>query len=262
MLSDTYKNRVAQGVIAFLAILSVYFVIKLINEIRAGEYIGTKETPNTIQVTGDSEVFAAPDIATISFTARGEGSTTKIAQGKEAEIVNKAIDFLKGKGIAEKDIKTSNYNAQPKYDYGTVVCSKNYCPSPQPRIVGYETTQTVDVKVRDIDAVGDLLTGIGSTGVSDLSGPNFSIENEDKLKDQARSEAIAEARDRAEKLAHDLGVDIVRVTNFQESGGGFPMYYAKDALQSAGAVAPQANPAIPAGENKITSNVTITYEIR
>ncbi len=262
MISDIYKNRVAQGVIAFLAILSVYFVVKLINEIRAGEYIGTKETPNTIQVTGDSEVFASPDIATITFTARGEGSTTKIAQSKEAEIVNKAIEYLKGKGIAEKDIKTSNYNAQPKYDYGTVICSRNYCPSPQPKIIGYEATQTVDVKIRDIDTVGDLLTGIGTTGVTNISGPNFSIENEDKLKDQARSEAIQEARDRAEKLARDLGVDIVRVTNFQESGGGFPMYYAKDSLMATGAATPEASPDIPAGENKITSNVTITYEIR
>lgn len=264
MLNDIQKHRITTGVVAFLAIISIYFVVKLVNEIRAGEYIGTKDTPSTISVTGDADVFAAPDIATISFTARGVGSTTKIAQTKESELVNKAIAYLKGKGIDAKDIKTSNYYAQPKYDYSSGPCVNGYCPTNQPKIVGYEANQTVDVKVRDVDTVGDLLTGLGEQGITEVSGPNFSIENEDGLKDQARAEAIKEARAKAEVLARDLGVHIVRVVNFQESNGGYyPMtaMYSKDAMnQSAGAPAPSAE--IPAGQNKITSNVTISYEIR
>ncbi|MBP7831871.1 MAG: SIMPL domain-containing protein [Candidatus Pacebacteria bacterium] len=260
MINDIQKKRLVGGIIAFLAIVSLYFVVKLINEIRAGEYIGTKDTPSTITVAGDGEVYATADIATISFTARGQGSTVKAAQEKESAIVNKAIDFLKEKGIAEKDIKTSNYNLQPQYDYGN--CANGYCPTRTPKIVGYDASQTVDIKIRDINTVGDVLTGLGAAGVTELSGPNFSIDDEDKLKEDAREMAIKEAREKAEKLARDLGVDIVRVTSFQESTGGYyPMAYdSKAELQSAGA--PTANPVVPAGENKIAVSVTITYEIR
>jgi uncharacterized protein YggE len=259
LLNEIQKKRLVGGVIAFLAVVSVYFVVKLINEIRAGEYIGTKDTPSTITISGDSEVFAAPDIAMLSFTARGEGSTTKIAQDKETVVINKAVKYLKDKGIADKDIKTSNYYLQPNYEYPK--CTTSFCAS-TPRISGYSASQTVEVKIRDLDMVGDLLTGLGDQGVTEISGPNFTIEDEDKLKDEAREAAIDEAREKAEKLARDLGVDIVRVTSFQESGNGYyPMPYAKDMLQSE-ASSTVSNPVIPTGENKISVTVTITYEIR
>lgn len=263
MFNDIQKNRIATGLIAFLSVVSIYFVVKLVNEVRAGQYIGTKDTPSTITVSGDGEVFAVPDIAMISFTARGEGSTTKIAQTKQAEVVNKALAYLKDQGIAEKDIKTSNYWSQPKYDYSSAICTSSYCPRSQPKIIGYEASQTVEVKVRDIDTVGDLLTGLGTNGVTEISGPNFSIENEDGLKDEARAMAIDKARAKAEKLAKDLGVDLVRVINFQESGNGYyPMMYDKAMNTSAMAGAPESAPSIPTGENKINVNVTISYEIR
>ncbi len=261
MITDIQKKRIVGGVLAFLAVISLYFIVKLINEIRTGQYIGTKDTPSTITVNGDGEVYATADIATLTFTARGQGATVKIAQEKETAIINKAVEYLKEKGIAEKDIKTSNYNLQPQYDYGN--CSSGYCPTRTPKISGYDASQTVDIKIRDIDTVGDFLTGLGAAGVTELSGPNFTIDNQDALKDDAREMAIKEAEAKAKKLAHDLGVDIVRVTSFQESTGGYyPMmsYDAKAELQSAGA--PATNPVVPAGENKILVNVTVTYEIR
>ncbi len=261
MINDIQKKRIASGLFMLLSILSVYFIIKVVNEIRAGQYIGTKDTPSTITVTGDGDVYATADIATLSFTARGTGATVKAAQEKESTVVNAAIDYLKGKGIDAKDIKTSAYNLQPQYDYGT--CANGYCPMRMSKIIGYDASQSVDVKIRNIDTVGDILTGLGSAGITEISGPNLTIEDEDKLKDNAREIAIKEARQKADKLARDLGVDIVRVTSFQESSGGYyPMAYAKDAsLQSAGS-APSATPAVPAGENKITVSVTVTYEIR
>ncbi len=261
MITDIQKKRLVGGVILFLVLVSAFLAVKIVNEIRAGKYIGTTDTPSTITVSGDSDVFAAPDIATISFTARGEGATTKDAQAKESESVNKAIAYLKGKGIADKDIKTSNYYTQPKYDYG--ICATNYCPMRATKIVAYEANQTVDVKIRNLDTVGDIVTGLGTAGITDISGPNFTIENQDALQNQARADAIKEARAKAETLASQLGVHIVRVSNFQESNGGYyPMVYgAKDAMTSTGS-APAPTPAMPTGENKITSNVTITYEIR
>jgi uncharacterized protein YggE len=96
-----------------------------------------------------------------------------------------------------------------------------------------------------------------------MSGPNFTIDKEDVLKEQARKMAIDEAKEKAEKLSKDLGVKLVRIVSFSENNGGYgmPMYYDKEmsAVSSAGrAPAPE----LPTGENKIISNVTITYEIR
>ena len=264
MPTDIQKKRLVSGAIFFVTILSVFFVFKTINEIRAGQYIGSKDTPSTITVTGDGEVFATPDIATISFTARGEGETVKSAQSKESDIVNKAIAYLKEKGIADKDIKTSSYNTQPKYSYlNTSICSRTYCPPQESKITGYDASQTVDIKVRSIDIVGDVVSGLGNVGVTEISGPNFTIENEDKLKDDARAIAIKQARDRADVLARDLGVHIVRVSSFQESNGGYyPLAYAKDSVSLESAGKPAPSPVVPAGENKISSSVTIVYEIR
>jgi uncharacterized protein YggE len=106
------------------------------------------------------------------------------------------------------------------------------------------------------------MQGLGTLGVSDLNGPNFSIDNEDALKAQARKEAIDDAQTKAKALAKDLGVSLGRIANFSESGNyPTPMYYAKDArVSSAGLEAAPAQ--IPKGENTITSDVTITYEIR
>ena len=128
--------------------------------------------------------------------------------------------------------------------------------------VGFTASESITVKVRKVDDVGDIMQGLGITGVSDLSGPNFSIDNEDSLKAEARKKAIDDAKAKAEVLAKDLGVSLVKIVNFSDSSGNYPMmYYAKDSMASS--VAPEASPAvIPRGENTISADVTITYEIR
>jgi uncharacterized protein YggE len=259
-LTDIQKHRIIVGATILMSILSLYFVAKLVNEIKTGEYIGAQDQANTIQVTGEGEVFAVPDIALITFSARGEGADIKTAQTKEADSINKALAYVKSAGIAEKDIKTTSYNAQPKYEF--IPCKTYPCQTREQKIVGYEVYQSVEIKVRNTDKSGDIVAGLGGVGITDIYGPNFSIDDEDALKADAREKAITDAREKAKVLAKQLGVRIVRISGFQESGGAYPMMYAKDAvgLQSAGAPAP--SPEMPKGENKISSTVTITYEIR
>lgn len=250
------------GATILMSILSLYFVAKLVNEIKAGAYIGAQDQANTIQVTGEGEVFAVPDIATITFSARGEGVDVKTAQTKEADLVNKALAYVKSVGIAEKDTKVTSYNLQPKYQSIIApVCRTYPCPTPEQKIIGYEVYQSIEVKVRDTTKAGDIVAGLGGVGITDIYGPNFSIDDEDTLKADAREKAIADAREKAKILAKQLGVHVVRITGFQESSGGYPMMYAKaDMAVSSGAAAP--SPEMPKGENKISSSVTITYEIR
>ena len=223
---------------------------------------GGAATPSTISFSGDSEVFAAPDIAIVSVTVREEGKDVKTAQDKATAKEKAVLEFLSEQGIEKKDIKTESYNSYPKYDYGTP-CYGMYCPERTPKIIGYEVSEYISVKVRDLDKAGTLVQGIGALGVAEFSGPTFSIENEDGLKAEARKMAIDETKAKAESLAEDLGVRLVRIVSFNE--GDYPglMYnfaVAEKAMDSGAAAAP--SPELPMGENKITSNVTITYEIR
>ncbi len=256
------NKRVIKGVLFLLTILSVYFVFKTVNEIKQNKYIGAGVTPgSTIQIEGTGEVSAVPDVATETATIQEDGKTQKEAGDKVAVKEKKVLDFLKGAGIADKDIKTESNSVYPKYDYGTQVeCFKYPCPPQTQVISGYTGTETISVKIRNTDDTGKIVQGLTAVGV-ELSGPNFTIDNEDGLKAEARQKAITDAKTKASALEKDLGIKLVRIVNFTENSGGFPMYYAEKSMASADSGSAPA-PTLPTGENKITSNVTITYEIQ
>ncbi len=170
-------------------------------------------------------------------------------------------------GVADKDIKTQNYSSYPKYEWqeGTVSCMGLNCPPYRPGkqvIVGYEVSQSVTIKVRNLESVNALVDALGTAGVTDMQGPNFAIDKEDDLKAEARKQAIDKARTKAKTLADDLGVSLVRVVSFSE-GGNYPIY-ARAMMMTAGAEKADSAPMpeIPQGEEKITAQVTVTYEIR
>lgn len=250
----------------FLVILSLFFAVKLLAEFRSYGMMGSKDV-NTITLSGHGEVQAVPDIANIYFTIHKEGKTVKEAQEAVALVEKASSDFLKNNKVAEKDIKTSNASFNPKYEYRydtkiLMPCSEFDCP-PRPGknvISGYEAYESITVKVRNTDDVGKIMQRLGELGVSELSGPNFAIDNEDALKVEARKKAIDDARVKAKVLAKDLGVKLGRIANFSESGNYGPIYYGK--AISADGVTESAPAEIPKGENTINSDVTITYEIR
>lgn len=261
---DLKKRKLVNLVLVVVFVGAVLLIAKTANTIRQFNYIGAGIAPtNVISVSGEGEVFAVPDIAEINFSVRAEKKTIGEAQKEVTAKMNTALDFVKKSGVAEKDIKTTNYNAYPKYNYqygnpGMM----SYIPQPYKQVlVGYYVDHFVIIKIRDTDKVGTTLDGLGKLGLSDLSGPNFSIDDDQKIKADARRKAIDDAKAKAEVLASDLGVKLVRITGFSESGN-YPIYYAKSMGMSAGMVESAPTPDIPKGENKITSNVTITYEIR
>ncbi len=260
------KKRKFLGLTGILLIVGIIFLFaQAMSVVKQYGYIGAGvPATNTISVSGEGEVFAVPDIAEISFSAHAEKKTIVEAQKEVTVVMNAALDFVKKFGVAEKDIKTTGYNAYPKYSYENGGAEPMiYPPRPGKQVlVGYEVTHTVTVKIRDTDKVGAILDGLGKLKVTDISGPNFSIDDDNTLKDEARKKAIDDAKTKAKKLAGDLGVRLVRVVGFSESGN-YPIYYSKamgmsDTAESSGEPAPD----IPKGENKITSNVTVTYEIR
>ncbi len=224
----------------------------------------TSNMPVSISVTGKGEIFAPSDIATFSFSVNAKEVDVKTAQTKSADSVNKIVTFLKEKGIEDRDIKTSNYNISPQYEYKQVVCTQWSCPPVgDPKIVGYSVEQSIEVKVRKIDTVGDILSGVGGLGATNVSGLSFTIDDDETLKAEARDKAIADAQDKAQKLADKLGVHIVRMNGYWEDQVGFPMAYGMGGgVAEAMSADVKAVPQIPSGENKITTQVNISYEVR
>ena len=153
----------------------------------------------------------------------------------------------------------------PQYEYSQIVCIRYPCPTGEQKLKGYQVRQTTTVKVRDTAKAGELLTNVGAKGASEVSGLTFTFDKPELVQDQARNKAIADAKDKADTLAKQLGVTLVRVVSFNESGNyPGPIYYSKAMSMDAGgmgAPAP-ASPEISIGQNKVTSNVTVTYEIR
>ncbi|OGG49575.1 hypothetical protein A2704_07160 [Candidatus Kaiserbacteria bacterium RIFCSPHIGHO2_01_FULL_54_36b] len=247
-----------------ISMLGVFLLVLTLSSLKAYHYIGSGVTAtNTISVSGDGEVFAVPDTATFSVTVQEEAKEVKNAQAVATKKGNDIIAYLKKEGINEKDIQTTDYSVYPQYDYTSTVCREGYCPGGKQVLRGFQVSQTLSVKVRDAEKAGDLLAGVGSLGASSVSGLSFTIDDQDKLEAEARDKAITKAKEKAEALADALGVSIVRVVGFNEGGNG-PIYYAKEMALGMGGATDAAVPApqLPVGQNKITSNVTVTYEIR
>lgn len=219
--------------------------------------------PTTINVRGEGEVLARPDIGKFTFAVRAEGDDAAAAQEQSATAMNEIIGYLTEAGVAEEDIKTTNYSLNPRYVYEERVCAANmYCPPGEQVIDGYEVSQSVEVKVRELDRSGELISGVGERGATNVSGLAFTIDDEENLKAEAREEAIANAREKAEALADALDVNIVRMIGYYEEEQYPPYYgYGGDMVMSERDVA-QSSPEMPVGENEITSVVNITYEIR
>jgi uncharacterized protein YggE len=260
---------VRNAAIALLVVGTLFLAAQTVLAVKNWKLTDDKAGSPEITVSGKGEAFAVPDIATFTYSVMEEGATVKAAQDKATAKTNAALDFLKKSGIEEKDIKTVGYNANPKYEYESKICAPNtYCVPGREKIVGYQVSQTIEVRVKDTTKAGDILTGIGSIGVSNVSGLSFTIDDEDKILAEARAAAIADAKAKADVLAKDLGVRIVRIKTFQENNGGYPIFYdakasmevANQAADGRGGATPA--PALPTGENKVISNVQITFEIR
>ncbi|MBP7709988.1 MAG: SIMPL domain-containing protein [Rickettsiales bacterium] len=217
--------------------------------------------PHTITFRGSAEIKAVPDLATFNFTIREEDKDATSAQQKMAKKTNAALDLLTKKGVAKKDIQTGNYNTNPKYEYQAGSCQKGICQPSKQVLTGFEASQTISLKLRDLAKASQILTDLAALKISEINGPNFSVENTDKLKSEAQALAIAKAKEQAATTAKNLGVTLKKIVNFAEEGQGFQprMVFAKSAMafDSGARVAPQ----LEAGEDKITSAVLVTYEI-
>lgn len=254
-------QKVRQSISFALLILSFFLVTKIVSEIKTMRFIGSSLSQQShISVQGKGEVVGIPDLATFSFSVTEESLVVKDAQDVAAKQMNAVLSYLKTNGIEEKDITTAGYRIYPRYDYG--VTSSLY-PRPQGKqtLAAYVVSQSVTVKIRNLEDAGKLLGGIGELGATNISGLTFDFDDRDSLVKEARDKAIVEARAEAKKLSKSLGVRLVRIVSYSE-GGNYPRFYAQATAEAVFDGGGSVVPDIPVGEDKITSNVTITYEIK
>ena len=232
--------------ITVAVILGLFFVI--------GKKIESRDsTPAMISVSGEGKVSASPDIAVLSFGVQTwRVPSAKDATAKLQTAMTAILESVKGKGVEEKDITTESLYLNPVYDWTDA--------GQIPR--GFEASQSLRVKIRDLSKIGDILSAATSAGANQIGGVNFTIDEPETLQAEAREKAIAKAKEKATKLASELGVRLGKLKGFNEGYGATPPMYERAMMDSGmggGGIAPLP---VPTGEQEIQVSVTLTYEVR
>jgi uncharacterized protein len=256
-------KRIVKSIFVVLALVIAFLALKAVALVKEINY--PNPPSNTISVSGTGEATSVPDIATFSFTVSKDSKNVADAQKSVNDKIADILPALKDMGIEDKDIKTTDYNVYPKYKYESAVCTSGYCPPGRQIADGYTVSQSVTVKVRKTEDAGKALGLVGEKGATNISGLSLTLDDPNAPMNEARLKAIENAKSKADILAKSLGVRIVRVTSYFENGGVQPMYaYDKVAMGMGGAepAMQSASPVVPTGQNTVTSNVTVVFEIR
>ena len=240
-----------------LFVITFYFLVAINAKIKETENISNQEK-NTISIAKTGTIYVKPDMATTTITATTDAKTASEAINQNRDKSSAIISFLKEQGLQDADIKTVNYNVYPKYEYYDLSSSVYYRNQ---RIVGYTATESLEIKIRNLDKIGDITTGAVSAGGSNVGDLRFTVEDSDSVKMQARTQAIEKAKADAQTIASGLGVALGKVVGFSESGYS-PVYYDSVMKSSVPAMGGVESQPVSVGENKIEVTVTVTYEIK
>ena len=246
-------------VVVVMILLSAYLVSLTRNSWENFNYIGkSPEYQYQVSISGTGKVTAKPDVAIINVGIITEKGTVEAAQKENTDKMNAIIAELKNQyRIVEEDIKTSYYQINPRYNWS----------DGRQTLAGYEVNQSVQIKVRNFDNIGKIVSMAGEKGANSVSGPNFTIDDPETYRAEARKEAIAQAKDKAKVLADEVGINLGRIVSFSEdSYQPYPVNYAYGIGGMGGleqralsAAVPEAD--IQSGSQEVSINVYITYEI-
>lgn len=209
------------------------------------------ETSPVVTLNVTESVEAAPDVATVGTGVQTRAPTAQAAMQQNAAQTDKLIAALAKAGIAKKDIQTSGINLNAQYDY-----SNQNGQSPTPRFIGYEASNTLTVKLRDIKRVGASLDAMVAAGATNLNGPTFSIDDPSPLLVQARGQALKSAKTQADFYAQAAGYRSARLVSISESnsGGQPPMPMMVRSFKA------DAAPVTPVEPGQVSASVTLTVQ--
>jgi len=198
----------------------------------------------SVTVTGEATVAIAPDAAIIRIGVTSQDKTAREASDTNAKQMSAVLAAIKDTGIAERDIQTSRLSLQPQYDQGK---------TGNARLTGFQANNQVTVRIRDVDKLATVLDRAIAAGANEMSGIEFVVSEQSKMLDQARGDAIADARRKAELFAKAAGAKLGNVISISEEGSA-PQPRPMQAMR-AGAV-----PIAP-GEQTLRAIVTVSYEL-
>jgi len=245
-------------VLVFIAVLTLFLVFagykQLIDAVNSYRNGGSNNNPQMVSFTGEGEVKAVPDTAKVEIGLVTEGKNSISVQNENTSKMNAVIKFFKEQGIKDEDIKTSNYNLSPKYEY-----SKG-----KSTLVGYIINQIVTVTVRDLSKVGKILDGSVLSGANQINSISMFVDKPEELRNKAREEAVKQAKEKASAASKIAGFRLGRVIGFNENTSGEPPRYYESMATGKGGGDTGASPApqIEPGSQNITINVTLTYLIK
>lgn len=264
METNNFKDPKTQvwGVLtAFLALMCILVVVGIA---YAGQSffknLGGVEASKTFPVTAEGKVKAVPDVATINLGVISRGNTAKLAQGESVNAINKITSFVKQQGVADEDITTSNSSLNPVYNW----------QDGKSEITGYESNQTITVKVRNVDTdegqnkASNIMAGAVENGATSIYGSTYTIDNPDGLRQEARLKAIETAKEKAKELSAAAGIKLGKVVNVTESGGYYPPMplYADKAVMAEGIGGGGYSPTVEPGQQDVVQQITLVYEIK
>jgi hypothetical protein len=206
----------------------------------------------SITVVGIGKVTGQPDIARVTVGIETQASSLQKAVDDNKAKMNSLLETLKQLGLANKDIRTSNYSV-----YTERVSAPTMGAEVSTEQMIYHVTNTVDVTVRDVNQIGEVLDKAVAAGANNIYGVNFSVEDTARLEADARARAVTDAKARAEELAQLNGVQLGEVLTVSEVVGGaaYPMY--RDAVGMGGGGAP-----VQPGELEMSLSIQITYAVK
>ena len=209
----------------------------------------TPLTPGTIVVGGTGRVAVEPDVADLQLGVSIARPTVDAARADAAVAMTSILAAVRSAGVADPDIRTTLVSVQPRYDYRD---------GKPPVLTGYDLSNSVQVTVRDLTRLGDVIDGSLQAGATSMDSLSFRRDDPSEAERAARLAAVAEARSRADVLAEAAGVTIVGVSDIVEGGGPGPGYPQPKAARMM--LADSATP-VQAGTTQISVSVTVTYRL-
>lgn len=211
----------------------------------------TTNKSDLFTVSAEGTVFAKPDVAQVNLGFTANGSTVGQVQNQANQTINRISEDIKRLGIPESDIKTTNYNLRPDYNFN----------SGQQKVTGYVVSVNLLVKVRDFNKINNVIDTATADGANEVGGLNFTLDDAGKYQAEARRQAIEKAKQKANEIASQAGINLGRIVNVSENSNGprpLPMM-ATEAKGLGGGVAPtQVEP----GQSEISVTVSLSFETR
>ncbi len=206
----------------------------------------------TLSLSAEGRVERAPDVADMSAGVVTQAGTASAALAENSTRMARVVAALKTAGVAERDIQTSGISLHPQYRYGD---------NQPPQLIGYQASNNVNVRVRDLARMGRVIDTLVAQGANQINGPSFQIDKPDAALDEARTAAVQKAVARANLYARAAGMKIRRIVQITEGGGYSPPVPMPIMARAAMAETKADSTPVAPGEVALTVSVNMTFEL-